>query len=36
MTFFNGSIDEMRIYNKALSDEEIAKLYQEEALIALE
>ena len=36
MTYFNGSIDEMRIYNKALSDEEIAKLYQEEALIALE
>lgn len=36
MTFFNGSIDEMRIYNKALSDEEIAKLYQEEALISLE
>lgn len=36
MTYFNGSIDEMRIYNKALSDEEIAQLYQEEALISLE
>ena len=36
MTYFNGSIDEVRMYNKALSTEEIAKLYQEEALIALE
>ncbi|MHA1329652.1 MAG: DUF2341 domain-containing protein [Candidatus Hodarchaeales archaeon] len=26
--FFNGTIDEVRIYNRALSDEEIQKLYE--------
>lgn len=36
MTFFNGSIDEVRFYNKALTDTEVAQLYQEEALISLE
>lgn len=36
MTFFNGSIDEVRMYNRALTDEEIGKLWQEEKLINLE
>lgn len=36
MTYFNGSIDEVRMYNKALTDAEITQLYKEEALISLE
>ena len=36
MTYFNGSIDEVRIYNRALTDQEVGKLWQEEKLINLE
>ena len=36
MTFYNGSLDEVRMYNKALTAEEIGKLWQEEKLINLE
>lgn len=36
MTYFNGSIDEIRMYNRALTDQEIGKLFQEEKLISLE
>ena len=36
MTYFNGSIDEVRMYNRALTAAEIGKLWQEEKLISLE
>lgn len=36
MTYYNGSIDEVRIYNRALTDQEVGKLWQEEKLINLE
>ena len=36
MTYFNGSIDEVRMYNRALTDQEVGKLFQEEKLINLE
>ena len=36
MTYFNGSIDEVRMYNRALTDVEIGKLWQQEKLINLE
>ena len=36
MTYFNGSIDEVRIYNRALTDQEIGQLWQQEKLINLE
>lgn len=36
MTYFNGSVDEIRMYNRALTDEEVGKLWQEEKLINLE
>ena len=36
MTFFNGSVDEVRMYNRALTDKEIGQLWQEEKLINLE
>ena len=36
MTYFNGSIDEVRMYNRALTDQEIAQLWQQEKLINLE
>ena len=36
MTYFNGSIDEVRMYNRALTPAEIGKLWQEEKLISLE
>ena len=36
MTYFNGSIDEVRMYNKALTDQEIGQLFQQEKLINLE
>ena len=36
MTFFNGSVDEVRMYNRALTDQEIGQLWQQEKLINLE
>ena len=36
MTYFNGSIDEVRMYNRALTDQEIGQLWQQEKLINLE
>ena len=36
MTYFNGSIDEVRMYNRALTDTEIGQLWQQEKLINLE
>ena len=36
MTFFNGSVDEVRMYNRALTDQEIGELWQQEKLINLE
>lgn len=36
MTYFNGSIDEVRMYNRALTAEELGQLWQQEKLINLE
>lgn len=36
MTYYNGSIDEVRMYNRALTDQEIGQLWQQEKLINLE
>lgn len=36
MTYYNGSIDEVRMFNRALTDEEVGKLWQAEKLINLE
>ena len=36
MTFFNGSVDEVRMYNRALTDQEVGQLWQQEKLISLE
>ena len=35
-TYFRGSIDEVRIYNRALTDQEVGQLWQQEKLINLE
>ena len=35
MTYYNGQLDEVRIYNKALTEKEIAQLNREEKLINL-
>jgi len=35
-TYFRGSIDELRFYKRALTDEEVAQLNREERLINLE
>lgn len=36
MTYFNGSIDEVRMYNRALTAQEVGQLWQQEKLINLE
>lgn len=36
MSYFNGSIDEVRMYNRALTDTEVAELFRQEKLINLE
>ena len=35
-TYFRGSIDEVRVYNRALTDQELLQLWQQEKLINLE
>ncbi len=36
MTYFNGSIDEVRMYNRALTDVEVGELWKQEKLVSLE
>ena len=36
MTYYNGSLDEVRMYNRALTAQEVGQLWQQEKLINLE